>query len=163
MPGIFELFPNLSPAKPATDYIVLVTDGTQIKEHPIIDVVGYNDGFAMRYKNGAGTLDVVYVGRRYRPMQRGGKWLIGKRLGNNSACQITVDGVTMQQAADVIGPSTDPDCPGEDLSAVVRTDGLATGYSALYESKIPWKWIIIIGVVALVVILVISFIKSRGG
>jgi hypothetical protein len=152
-----------------TKYDVLVCDGIESKGKlfPVTDIVAYNEGVAMRYKNHNNKLDTVYIGHKYRPLQVGDRFWIGKRLGNNSACTIALNGEKVEIKAEeiavaVIGAPTDADCPGEDLSGVVRTDGLAIGYESLYESKIPWKWVVIIGVIVIAVIAVIYFIKSRG-
>lgn len=147
-----------------TKYLILVSDGQVVRACPVIERSSYNEGFAMRYKDHEGKMDVVYMSREYRPLelQPGGKLLIGKRIGNNSACKVVVDGLSMVKADDVVGPSTDKDCPGEDLSCLVRTDVMARGYSTLSESKVPWKWVIIIGIIAVVVIAIFYF-KSRGG
>jgi hypothetical protein len=156
MAGIMELLPK----KSKTDYIVIVSDGLKGKPYPITEIVGYNEGYALRYKNGDDKLDVVYVSRQFRFLEYEGKYLLGKRLGNNSGCEIDFEGAKIKEGIEVIGPSTDPDCPGEDLSSLVRTDVLAIGYSTLTESKVSRKLIIII-IIAVIVIAIIYFIMKR--
>lgn len=144
-----------------SQFKVKVSDGIRCRSFPVKEVVGYNEGKVMRYKNADGQLDVVYMSHDYRPILEDGFYVVGKRLGNNSACAV-IDGKPGPVACEVIGKSSDRDCPGEDLSAIVRSDGLAIGYRALYESKIPWKLIVIAGIVAIVVIGIIVFMQSRG-
>jgi len=144
-----------------TQYKVKVSDGNRCRTYDVTEVVGYTDGFALRYKDGQGNQDVVYMARTYRPVVEDGFYMVGKRLGNNSAA-VVVDGKQLAVGCDVVGRSTDSDCPGEDLSAIVRSDGLAIGYKALYESKIPWKMIVIFGIVAFVILAIIMFMRTRG-
>jgi len=158
MPGIAALFSKQA----KTDFVVIVSDGLHGKPYPITEIVGYNEGYVMRYKNSDKKLDTVYVGRKFRFLEYEGKYLLGKRLGNDSGCYINFEDEKIKEGVEVIGPSTDPDCPGEDLSSLVRTDVMAIGYNTLTESKVSWKWIIIIGIIA-VAVLVFMYIKSRGG
>lgn len=144
----------------STDYIVLVTDGQEFAPRPVVAITGYNEGLVMRYRNGKGKLDVVYIPHSYRPLRHKGKYYIGKRLGNNSACRV-IDGQRYQRADDILGPPTDKDCPGEDLSSLIRADGVALGFKALYERNIPWKLIIILGVGVVVIIGVVVFVAQR--
>jgi hypothetical protein len=54
--------------------------------------------------------------------------------------------------------SSDPDCPGEDLSALGQTDFAVRGIRTLYgQSVIPWKWIIIVVLVVGAIVLVYKF------
>ena len=152
---------SLFRSKPKTKYKVKVSDGNQVKTFDVLKMIGYNEGFAMRYKDGDGNVDVVYMARDYRPVQEDGFYLVGKNLGNNSAATL-VDGKSVAIGCDIVGRSSDPDCPGEDLSAIVRSDGVAIGYKALYESKIPWKLIVIFAIVAFVIFAIIMFMRTRG-
>jgi len=153
---------GLLSSKPKTNFKVKVSDGNQARTYDVGEVVAYNEGFALRYKDKDGNKDVVYMGRKYRPLMEDGCYIVGKNLGNNSAA-IVVDGVKLAVACDVVGRSTDADCPGEDLSAIIRSDGLAIGYKALYETKIPWKLLLIAGIVGVVIIGVVMFVRSQGG
>lgn len=159
-----SVFDNLFPKR--SGYAVLVTDGTRGGVFPVNEVVGYNDGFVLRYKNSNGQKDMVYIGRDYRAIEVDGVYWVGKRSGNNSGATITYeeDGQRskVKVAVDAVGPSTDPDCPGEDLSALIRGDSFATGYRALYERRIPWKVILLIGAAVLVLVVVYMIAKSRG-
>ena len=159
MPGIKELLPQNG----KTAFVVIVSDGIKGKPYPIKEVVGYNEGFVLRYKNGDGELDSVYVSRKFRFLEYDGKYLLGKRLGNNSGCEINYEGEKVKEGVEVIGPSSDRDCPGEDLSSLIRTDVMAIGYRALTEAKVPKKWIIVVVIVAVIAVGVFAFIKSRGG
>jgi hypothetical protein len=131
-----------------TDYVVLLTEGQHLVPRPIISVVPYNRGLAMRYRNGANQIDNVYVPHGFPFLEAGGKYYVGKRVGNNSACP-------------VLAGSVDRHCPGEDLSALIRADGIGVGFKALYEHVIPWKAIIIIGVIAAVVVGLIAWLGPR--
>jgi len=153
MPGIIDLLSKKQDSKAdEVKYGVLVVgaDGETI-QHKVIDVAGYNDGYAMRYLDGNKALEVVYVPRNYKFKEENGVMLVGKRFGNNSACPIMV-----------LGESVDKDCPGEDLSAVGRSDLFAHGIMTLYgKQNINWKVILIIGGIVLVAIFL--FYKFRGG
>lgn len=131
-----------------TDYILLLSEGVHIIPRAIIGVSAYNRGLAMTYRNGTGKIDVVYVPHNFKYLQKDGKYYLGKHAGNNSACE-------------VLGPSSDKDCPGEDLSALVRAHGLALGFKALYEKAIPWKLIVIIGVAAVAIIGLIAWVGPK--
>lgn len=131
-----------------TDYIVLCTEGVHVVPHAVVSVEAFNKGLAMQYRDGADQLDVVYVPHNFRYLQRNGKYYLGKRVGNNSACA-------------VLGPSLDEKCPGADLSALVRAHGVALGFRALYERVIPWKLIIIIGIGVAVIIGIVAFVGPR--
>jgi len=166
MPGIAELLPQLAVKKAKTDFVVIVSAGNDKGEkHAITKVIGYNEGYALRYKNGDNKLDTVYVDRNFRFLELEGKFYLGKRLGNNSGCQINIDGETIQasKGIEVIGAPRDPNCPGEDLSALIRTDVMALGYNTITESKINVKWVLIIGGIVAVIALIYWFVKSRGG
>lgn len=136
--------------KPKTNYKVKVSDGNEAKTFDVLAMEPYNEGYALRYKDDHKTADVVYMSRGYRPIREDGFFIVGKNAGNNSAAYI-------------VGQSTDKDCPGEDLSAIIRADGLAEGFKALYESKINWKLLLILAVVAGGIFLVVAYLKSRGG
>lgn len=155
---IDKLFGN----RPKTKYKVKVSDGNQLRTYDVLKIDAYNEGFALRYKDTSGKVDVVYMARSYRPVQEDGFYIVGKNIGNNSAATI-VDGRAVAVGCDVVGASSDKDCPGEDCSAILRSDGLAIGYKALYESKIPWKMIVIFAIVAFVIFAVIMFMRTRGG
>lgn len=158
MPGIAELS-----RRKKTKYNVVVSDGLRGRKYPVKEFVAYNEGYVLRYKNGDGQMDVVYAGPKYRPLEVDGEYWVGKRTGNNSACYIDYEGIKVKEACEVVGPSIDPDCPGEDLSSLVRTDVLAIGYHTLTEAKkVSWKVIIIIGIIVVAVV-VFMYIRSRGG
>lgn len=139
-------------------YEVLESDGTQLKRRKVLTVKGYNDGLVLTYQ-GDGMLDKVYVGRNYRPLRYKNRYWVGKRLGNNSACQV-VDSLKVPLATDVLGPSTDKDCPGDDLSRLSLSDMFGTGVlTVLGKRNIPW---LLIGIITVVVIAVIWYLR-RGG
>jgi hypothetical protein len=144
-------------------YAVLVTDGIRGKLFPVKTIVAYNEGYVLRYKNSAKKLDMVYIDRGYRPVEVDGVYWVGKNSGNNSGASITYDGVDVPRACPVVGPSSDRNTPGEDLSNLIRNDSFAEGYRALYESNMNLKTIIIIVVAVIGVIALFLFIRSRGG
>lgn len=131
-----------------TDFVVLLTEGVHIVPRDIIGLVPYNRGVAMRYRNGSGQVDTVYVPHNFNYLQRDGKYYLGKQVGNNSACP-------------VLGRPVDPNTPGEDLSALIRADGIGVGFKALYETRIPWKAILIVGGIAAGVIALIAIVGPR--
>lgn len=131
-----------------TDFIVLISEGVHVIPRVITAMVPYNRGIAMRYRNGANKVDTVYVPHGFRYLEKDGKYYVGKRAGNNSACE-------------VLGPSMDPNCPGEDLSALIRADGIALGLKALYERTINWKLILILGAGGVAIIALIAIFGPR--
>ena len=136
-----------------TKYSVLLlgADGETPREYPVIDIAGYNDGYAMRYKDGGGQLEVVYVPRKYKFREEGDVLLVGKRFGNNSACPIMY-----------LGEPVDQDCPGEDLSAVARSDLIAMAIKTLVgKPNINWKMILIIA--GVLIVLAVAIYKFQGG
>jgi len=138
-------------------FVVLESDGVRLKHYPVTEVSGYKDGLVLRYKNINGLVDLVYAGRNYRPLEESGQFFVGKNLGNNSAAALVedTDGKEMAVAVPVVGDSTDADCPGEDLSALARSDLLAVAARTLYgKAPIPWKLIIIVGVVIAVAVVI---------
>jgi hypothetical protein len=155
--------PDLFAQKP--HYRVKVSDGSHAHTYDVKRMTPYNDGFVLEYKNSQNKWDVVFMGRKYRPLLENGIFLVGKNAGNNSAA-VVIDGPGGQKistTSPIIGISTDPNCPGEDLSSIVRSHSLATGYKALYESKIPWKTLVIIIIIGIVIMVGIYFLRSRGG
>lgn len=131
-----------------TDYIVLVSEGVHIVPRQVIGLAPYNRGIAMRYRNGAKKIDTVFVPHNFKYLEKDGKYYLGKRAGNNSACEI-------------MGPSVDGHCPGEDLSALVRADGIALGLKALYERSVNWKLILIIGAGAIGIIALVAWLAPK--
>ena len=131
-----------------TDFVVLLTEGVHVVPRDIIGIEPYNRGLAMRYRNGAKQIDTVYVPHNFRYLQKDGKFYLGKRVGNNSAVP-------------VLGDPVDKSCPGEDLSALIRADGIGVGFKALYETRIPWRAILIIGGIAAAVIALIAILGPR--
>jgi len=147
MPGIMGLLPKKQAssieANGSKYGILVIGAGGEIVEHEVVEVAGYNEGYAMRYLDGNKMLEVVYVPRGYKFREQNGVKLVGKRFGNNSACPIMF-----------LGESVDKDCPGADLSAVGRADLVARGINTLTgKQAINWKWILIIGGVAVVAVL----------
>jgi hypothetical protein len=102
----------------------------------------------MTYRNGSGKIDVVYVPHNFNYLEKDGKYYLGKRAGNNSACP-------------VLAGSVDAHCPGEDLSSLIRAHGIALGLKALYERSIPWKLIIVIGIGAVAIIGLVAWLGPR--
>lgn len=153
-------FRRLAGLEGATDYVVLVTDGREFKPRDIVGMTAYNEGIVMVYRNARDQLDEVFVPHNFPMLRSNGKYYLGKRVGNNSACQL-IDGRRITTATRVVGESVDPDCPGEDLSALGRSHGLGLGFKALYERNIPWRLIIILGVVVVAVIVIMAVVGRR--
>jgi hypothetical protein len=146
--------------KARVKYVVLERTGDVGEFYDVVDVAGYSEGMVMRYKNGAGLVAMVLVGKKYRFLDVGGRYFVGKQLGNDSACEICVDGITMKVpvAVGVVGPPTDPNCPGEDLCALGQSDFATRGIKTLYgTTSIPWKWIIIVALVIGVILFIYKF------
>lgn len=136
-------------------YYVAESDGVAIKEYPCTNRFNYNGGSVFHYKGDHNQVELVLVPRKYRYGQSQTKLLIGKNKGNTSAAILLDVGDLM------VGRSTDPDAPGEDLSLLARTHMAAMGYKTLYERNVPWKWLII-GIAALVVVVgIVWFIRSQ--
>lgn len=131
-----------------TDYIVLVSEGVHIVPRAVIGVAPYNRGLIMTYRNGTGKTDTVGVPHGFKYLEKDGKYYLGKRAGNNSACEL-------------IGPSIDQNCPGEDLSALFRAHGIALGLKALYDKSINWKLLLIIGAGVVGIIGLIAWLGPR--
>lgn len=148
-------------------FLVLVSDGVHLKRYPVYAVVGYNGGYRMSYKDDDGVADVVYIGREYKFLEADGKYLVGKQLGNNSACPVCVgmaeaEIAKVNSACVVVGESSDKDCPGDDLSSLILSDFFGVGIKTIYgKTSIPWKWVLIIGMVALLIFAAVKF--SSGG
>ena len=144
-------------------YIVLVSDGAKLSHCTVVETVGYNEGLVHRYRTKSGVLDMVYCSRKYRALEESGVFYIGKQLGNNSGAKlvdVTVDGVAVKvvEGCEVVGESSDKDCPGEDLSALIRSDFVGKGIKTEYgKGGIPWKWVIIVGVIALLIFGAVRF------
>ena len=140
-------------------YVVLVSDGVTLEHCRVYETVGYNDGIVFRYKRKNGVADVVYAGKGYRALEENGTFYVGKRYGNNSAAEIDVlEGERVFVASGVIGESSDPDCPGTDLSRLIMSDFLGTGIKTCYgKMQFPWKWVIIGALVALMIFGAVRF------
>ena len=146
MPGIMGLSTRkqYNKANGAKYGVLVVGAGGEVVEHEVMEIAGYNEGYAMRYLDGDKVLEVVYVPRNYKFKEQNGVLLVGKRLGNDSACPILS-----------LGESVDKDCPGADLSAVGRADLFARGILSLSgKQNINWKVILIVGAVVAVVIVI---------
>lgn len=145
-------------------FVVCTSDGSHVNFHPSVKVKAYTDGLVVFYIDPDGRLDMVGFGRKYRPLERDGVFYIGKNIGNDSAAwlvKLHLDGqeVEIPGAADVVGASTDPDCPGDDLSEVMRANLYGIGLQSISEEKTVNKRLIIIIIIAFAVI----FIVIRSG
>ena len=151
MPGIMGLSTRKQDVKAnGAKYGVLVAGPSgEPVEYEIIEVAGYNEGYAMRYLDGDKVLEVVYVPRNYKFKAQDGILLVGKRLGNDSACPILS-----------LGESVDVNCPGADLSAVGRADLFARGILSL-SGKQPINWKVILIVVAVVAVVIVIYMIAR--
>lgn len=118
---------------------VLVEKPDRITAHRVRKVKPYLEGYAFEYKDER-VWDYVYVPADWILQELNGFKVVGKLYGNNSACRI-------------ISSSCDENCPGEDLSTLVRTHVMSTGYQRVYERKLDIvKLAIVLGVVAVVII-----------
>ena len=151
MPGIMGLSTRKqdNKANGAKYGVLVVGAGGEVVEHKVVEVAGYNEGYAMRYLDGNKMLEVVYVPCAYKFRQQDGVLLVGKRLGNNSACPILS-----------LGEPVDENCPGADLSAVGRADLFARGILSL-SGKQPINWKVILIVVAVVAVIVVIYMIAR--
>lgn len=165
----------------ATPYDVIESDGVQAERYPVEYVKAFNEGFLFLYKRGVFT-ERVYAGRKYRPLRVGQVWWIGKNRGNNSAALLLDDTdilrppdlpaelpwfattelikenghylAPVENAVSVVGCSTDPDCPGEDLSRLVSADMVGIASKATRKPSMTW---LLIAIGALVVIAIIAY------
>jgi hypothetical protein len=147
-------------------FVVQTSDGAHVDFHPCTRVKAYTDGLVVFYKDPDGRLDMVGFNRKYRPLERNGVFYVGKNIGNDSAAALITlhengkkDGDEVPAAADIVGASTDPDCPGDDLSELMRANIYGVGLQSITEEKPVNKRLIIIIIVAFV----IGFIVIRSG
>lgn len=122
--------------------------------YPATKLTSYNGGYVMEYLGQNKAKEVVYIPRDYEFVHRNGATYVGKVAGNNSAAVL--------RFGPMVGASVDPDCPGADLSLLVKTDLMARGYRTVYERNIPWKLVLIIGAVVVVAVVVIMFLRGQG-
>lgn len=142
-------------------WMVITSDGAHLDFAPVSQIVGYNEGLVLTYKPAGGLSDTVLVGRKYRPLEWKGTFFVGKNIGNDSAAdlvEVHSNGRTdkVKPATDIVGASSDPDCPGEDLSALGRSNLWGLGIKALYgKPQFNVKILLIIGI-GIVVIFLLS-------
>lgn len=147
-------------------FVVQVSDGSHVEFYPSVKVKAYTDGLVIFYKDADGRLDMVGALRSYRPLERDGVFYIGKNAGNNSAARLIElhengkkEGEKVPGAAEVMGDSTDPNCPGEDMSEMMRANLYGIGLQSISEERTVNKRLIIIIVIAFAV----GFIVIRSG
>jgi hypothetical protein len=145
-------------------FVVQTSDGSHVDFHPSIKVKAYTDGLVVFYKDSEGRLDMVGFNRKYRALERDGAFYIGKNIGNDSAAPLIVlhrDGekVEVPGAAEIVGPSTDTDCPGDDLSEMMRANIYGVGLQSITEEKTVNKRLIII----IIIVFVVGLIVVRSG
>jgi hypothetical protein len=144
---------------------VIVSDGSNIEFCPVKRIRGYTDGYMMEYKPVDGKVDYVAVGRKYRPLRgRNGVYYVGKNLGNNSAAYLVKlhkDGNEAEYpgAVAVVADSSDPDCPGEDCSEIIRGDLYGCGLASISDTPHFNKKIII----AILIGIAVIFFLVRSG
>lgn len=145
-----------------TDYEVLESDGVKGHKYPVHQVKHFNQGHVYLYYIGQ-TLERVYTGRDYVPLLVDGLYWIGKNVGNNSAAPLIKikdddgDEHEAQEAAPITGDSTDPHCPGQDLSRIVASDVLHIGWAATKKKNYAGYIAI-----AAAIVIVIVILKARG-
>lgn len=144
-----------------SSWMVLESDGQEGVRYGVSEVRGFTDGLVLVYEKN-GKKERVYVGRKYRPLRIGERFWVGKNVGNNSAAGLVqVEGEPVREADAVVGPSTDSDCPGEDLSRLVACDILGIGMKAIKKRSVFLYVAIIIGIV--VVIAMVLYFRSHYG
>lgn len=174
--------PGQSKIERGTPYEVIESDGVQGERYPVEYVKAFNEGYLFLYKRGVFT-ERVYAGRKYRPLRVGQVWWIGKNRGNNSAALLLDDTeilrppdlrpelpwfattelikenghylARVENAVAVVGCSTDPDCPGEDLSRLVSADMVGIASKATRKASMTWLFI---GIGVVVVIAILAYI-----
>lgn len=177
--------PGQSKVQRATPYDVIESDGVQGAKYPVEYVKAFNEGYLFLYKRGLVT-ERLYAGRKYRPLRMGDVWWIGKNRGNNSAALLLDDTdiirppdlpadlpwfatselvkdnghylAPVDNAVAVVGCSTDPDCPGEDLSRLVAADMVGIASKATRKPSTMW----LIAAVGVVVVIAILAYAMRG-
>jgi hypothetical protein len=147
-------------------FVIQTSDGSHVDFHPSVKVKAYTDGLVVFYRDPGGRLDMVGFNRKYKPLERNGSFYVGKNIGNDSAAALVElheegkkDGVKVPAAADVVGASTDPDCPGDDLSELMRANIYGVGLQSITEEKPVNRRLIII----IILVFVIGFIVIRSG
>jgi hypothetical protein len=145
-------------------FVVQTSDGSHVDFHPAIKIKAYTDGLVIFYRDSDGRLDMVGVLRNYRPLERDGVFYVGKNIGNNSAATLIElhnngEVEKVHGATAVVGKSTDPNCPGDDMSEMMRANLYGIGLQSITEEKTVNKRLIIIIIAALV----IGFIVVRSG
>lgn len=148
--------------KRVTPYNVVESDGVLGGIYEVKNVLGFTDGKVMVYDR-QGEIERVFVPNSYIPLRVNGAWWIGKKVGNNSAARIVQmpgesEARTVTTAADVIGDSVDPDCPGSDCSRILASNILHRVAKSTRKQDNKWVWIIGAAVVAVIVIII-----ARGG
>jgi len=147
-------------------FVVVTSDGSHIKFHHSTKTKAYTDGIVVFYRDPDGRLDMVGFNRKYRPLERDGVFYVGKNIGNDSAANLITlhengkpDGEEVPGPAATVGDSTDPNCPGDDLSELMRANIYGVGLQSITEEKTVNKRLIIIIIIAFV----IGFIVIRSG
>lgn len=131
--------------KTQTKYEVLESDGSQVRRRKVVNIKGYTDGLVLTYE-ADGKLDIVYLSHKYRPLRYKRRYWVGKRLGNNSACEI-VDEVDVPIAGPLIATPSDKNCPGDDLSQLALSNIFGIGVLTVFGKRnVPWVLIIVIAV-----------------
>ena len=138
-------------------FVVQTSDGSHIAFYPSVKVKAYTDGLVVFYQNADGRLDMVGFNRKYRPLEQEGVFYIGKNIGNDSAAPLITlhrddEKVEAPGAADIVGASTDPNCPGDDLSEIMRANLYSLALESISEEKTINKKLIIIIIIAVAVI-----------
>lgn len=140
--------------KGRTKFVVLETDGVSPKQYTCSRRYAYNGGLVYEYQNEDNQTDLVLVPHKYQYAQEDGVCYIGKNKGNASAA------ILIGKGALLVGRSSDPNAPGEDLAILARTHVASRGYKTLYENQMPWKWLLIGIAVVLVIAVVVWAVKS---
>jgi len=113
--------------------------------HPITSIYSFNGGSEITYQSYNNQDEHVFIPIQARPITIGNTWYIGHIIGNNScisfACQ-----------------PCDPDCPGHDLTALIKTN---IAYKAFKRLHKPMQGMAIIIIIAIIAIAVIAFMAIK--
>lgn len=142
---------------------VVTSDGSNIEFCPVLRIRGYTDGVVLEYKKPeTGQCDVVAMHHDYRPLHRQGIYYVGKNTGNNSAAYLITlhrngdgEAESFPGAAAVVGASSDPDCPGEDCSEIIRSNLYGVGLESISEKPHVNGRIIMIIIIGAVIVFVL--------
>lgn len=119
---------------------ILVKTKHGIKSYPVKKIIYYNEGFSVEYKPSMFKKDYAYGDEGYNPAIVNDCLYFGKEEGNNSMTPVVM-----------MGDSYDKNCPGGDLSTLIRIDAIRRAIDSYYGKKNSWMWYIVVAIVVLIV------------